>query len=1256
MFSKIPMKNLSITILVFFAALNASAKNYYVAANGSDANNGISLSTPWKTISKVNSSFSIIAAGDSILFRRGDVFYGALVIAKSGASGRPIVISAYGTGAKPVFSGFTTLSSWSNAGNGIYQAYLPAAKSTLNLVTINNQPQALGRYPNVTEANGGYLTYESFSGSTSITDNELTGSTNWTGAEVVIRKRLWILDRCKVTAQSGGTLTFTNTNGSTYDGMAGYGYFFQNDPRTLDQFGEWYYKSSNSYLQIYFGTANPSSYTIKAGTIDTLVVLSSKSYININNIAFEGANGNAISAISGGNINIQNCDFTNAGISAVNTQQTSNLLVENCTTNNMLSNAIYLIGSQASGVTVRGCNVKNTATLKGMGLSNGSSYKGIFVTVAGNVLIEYNNVDTTGYVGIEFQGNNVNVRYNVVNYFAFVKDDGGGIYTYASGTDAAPGPTYTNRVVNNNIIMNGIGAPEGRSTPTRYVTGIYMDGRTMNVNVLNNTVFNNAYRGIHCNNPNNVVIRGNTSFNDQNSMSVARWSWGSISNFSVKNNIFYPKTNAQRCFYYVNSGLNDPVANTVQNALMQVGSVDSNTYSSVNPAGFNPEIYATSGGALVPASQMSLEAWRSFASHDQQSKKAKMPIEYKLNGLVGSNKFSNGLFNTGVTGITLYGTNILSSWDNTGKINGGALKITFSAPAPNKYALIYSSVGAVSSSKKYIFRFSTYGTTQQGIVRAYIRKSASPYTSLTPTQVRTFGTGRTDHEFLFSAPASETNASFLIELEQNSGTTYIDNIEFYEANATLYDAESQLRFEYNATKTARTIPLDTKYTGADGTAYSTSLTLQPFTSIILIKDTGATSTAPTPPPANTTLQATGSAATVNCFGGNTTVNVTAAGGTAPYTGTGSFTANAGKGSLKMSFPTSKPDNYTLMYYTIGAVSSSKTYTLKFTTLGTTSSGNLKAAIRQTNTPWATITSQQYSTYGTARKEHTFIFKAPPSEAAASLMIGIEQSSGTTYIDNVAFFESDTAGVLKGNNLYSSGQFEDATSPMFFYASNNNYTVTWDKTNKIGSIYYYTVKDAANNTSVAAVTISQPSALSVAATAGIITSAGGSTTVTVTASGGTAPYTGTGSFTITAGTYTYTVTDAKGCTASKTITVQLSQARLANETATVTNGDTASAAETVANTLQAERVITGKQLQLTAYPNPSANTFNLLVEGGNAGKITINVYSFDGKLIYQTAGNSNTRYSFGNNFMPGMYVVKVLQGSETKTLRIVKGNN
>jgi hypothetical protein len=142
---------------------------------------------------------------------------------------------------------------------------------------------------------------------------------------------------------------------------------------------------------------------------------------------------------------------------------------------------------------------------------------------------------------------------------------------------------------------------------------------------------------------------------------------------------------------------------------------------------------------------------------------------------------------------------------------------------------------------------------------------------------------------LFDAPTTDAAASICIEMEQNSGTTYIDNVELYEANATVYDINQQLRFEYNATKVAKTVSLDASYTGVDGTVYSGTITLQPFTSLILVKDAGTTTTVP--PPAVNKLAATATAPAVNCFGDNAAINVSATGGTAPYTGTGTFTGN-----------------------------------------------------------------------------------------------------------------------------------------------------------------------------------------------------------------------------------------------------------------------------------------------------------------------------------------------------------------------------
>jgi hypothetical protein len=95
-------------VLSGLAAIPAQATTYYVAAAGNDAANGTSPATAWQTIAKVNAS--TFAAGDSVLFNKGDVWYGtSLTVPSSGTSGSPITFGAYGSGANPVIKGSTLL-------------------------------------------------------------------------------------------------------------------------------------------------------------------------------------------------------------------------------------------------------------------------------------------------------------------------------------------------------------------------------------------------------------------------------------------------------------------------------------------------------------------------------------------------------------------------------------------------------------------------------------------------------------------------------------------------------------------------------------------------------------------------------------------------------------------------------------------------------------------------------------------------------------------------------------------------------------------------------------------------------------------------------------------------------------------------------------------------------------------------------------------------------------------------------------------
>src|SRR5207302_1146912 len=117
-----------------------------------------------------------------------------------------------------------------------------------------------------------------------------------------------------------------------------------------------------------------------------------------------------------------------------------------------------------------------------------------------------------------------------------------------------------------------------------------------------------------------------------------------------------------------------------------------------------------------------------------------------------------------------------------------------------------------------------------------------------------------------------------------------------------------------------------------------------------------------------------------------------------------------------------------------------------------------------------------------------------------------------------------------------------------------YTGAGDHVVSAGS-YSFTVTDANSCTATTTGTITEPSAVEASSSHTAILCNGGSSTVTVSATGGTAPYTGTGTFSHAAGTYSYTVTDANSCTATTTGTITEPSAVVASSsnTAILCNG-------------------------------------------------------------------------------------------------------
>ena len=807
--------------LLFVCIFNyANATNYYFSSISGDDTRSTSQAsnplTPWKTLSKLNSFIANLKYGDSVLFKRGENFNGFIAVNISGSSNLPIVFSAYGSGSKPVINGFTALSTWKLLGNNIYECYNASLGTVVNMVTVNGVQQAMGRYPNTT-INKGYLTFESH-GTNSITDNQLTSTTNWTGAEVVVKSKRWILDRCIITSQVGSTINYSPA--LTYNPYDNYGYFFQNDIRTLDLPNEWYYNSSTKKMNVY---SLPSKFN--ASTVDVLVTIRNQSNIIFDNLMFTGSNSKTFDLVSSQNIQVKNCDITFSGTDGICGSSTTNLVLVNNTITNTNNNALNL-NYNCNNTIIRNNVIKNTGIYAGLGKSGDNTY--MAVTIKGNNnLVEYNEIDSTGYTAINFNGGDSTIiKNNFINYFTMTKDDGGGIYTFNGGS--SPGKFYGRKIMGN-IILNGIGLSEGTDKPgSSSSSGIYMDDNVSGVEILSNTVANCGKTGIFFHNAYNITTSQNTIFNNSTQLIMVHdisTASAPLRNEIMKNNIFFSKTSTQ-----MSSSIS-----SINSDVSLLGNIDSNYYC--RPLDDNLVIYTSqvnTAGSRVDEI-LDLKGWQTKYNFDKFSKKSPVQIAPYTSVAVGPNLLPNGYFNSNISGLY---TSSTSSWTSN-KLDVRTLQATNTSSTTSNYQIIMAS-GAIDPAKNYLLRFSAQSL-KDTILKIYLRTSGSPYTKLSDTKIVKITTARTENEFLFSLPAGATSASLIFETRCPKLTFWLDNVELYEAKANITNPDDSIRFEYNATQLSKTFSLPGTYIDVNKKAYTNTIMLAPYTSAVLIKQNSALS-------------------------------------------------------------------------------------------------------------------------------------------------------------------------------------------------------------------------------------------------------------------------------------------------------------------------------------------------------------------------------------------------------------------------------
>jgi hypothetical protein len=833
-----------ILVLLLVCVLNTvSATDYYFSStSGNDSYSSAQAqnpNTPWQSLSKLNSVFGSLNPGDVVYLKRGDVFYGSINVGKSGSSGAPITISAYGQGAKPIVTGLITLSNWVAVGNGIWETNASLLGATVNNVILNGVAQAMGRYPNADASNKGWLRFESFVGNSSITDNELNSSINWTGAEVVIRKRLSVIDRLPITNHVGGNIWYSATNASYPPADNGYGYFIQNHINTLDQMGEWYYNSSAKKFYMYFGPNNPWSYTVQVPTIENLVDVYQKSNIVFDNLNIQGANALGMWIKEGNNIFVRSCDITYSGVDGLRVFDHGNFRIENSKVANSNNNAINLGNGGCNAAIIRNNVVENTFLFAGMAKNGDGNGFGIYGN-SPNALIEYNQVYNTGYSGILFMSDNVTVKNNYVDNFCFVKDDGSGIYTYGTKPYLF---NYGRRVIGN-IVLNGVGAPAGSPDNSYRAEGIFLDGYTSGVEVRDNTFANCSSYGLFTNSVTNVVVDNNTFYNNHEQLHMIRpYPDGPLRDNNFQNNIFFSKEKGQ----LVSS------LSSVEDDIHAFGVFDNNYY--VRPLDNKMMIQnalTTVAGVDMRRNVFDLQRWQRNMNKDWSSRTSPIDIPaYTVHGITSGNLFANGDFNSGLGNFWLWTGNGKgnASWSN-GKLDGGCAQIGFSNPTatPANQSLIYQQIGAVSSNKHYKLNFSLIGSNDIVSLDVYLRNTNYPYNRLSEVRQFKISSNRSENEVVFSNPSSASDAVLVFEVNDQNVWYWLDNIQLHEANVTVTRPDDHIRFEYNPTSSSKTVALDATYVDSRGNRYAGSISIAPFGSAVLIRDPNS---APSNPVAKT---------------------------------------------------------------------------------------------------------------------------------------------------------------------------------------------------------------------------------------------------------------------------------------------------------------------------------------------------------------------------------------------------------------------
>jgi parallel beta-helix repeat protein len=810
---------LTLPLWVLPVSAQVTAPRYHIAPDGDDSAAGTE-SAPWRTLARVQAAVDNVQPGAQFLFQRGGSYPGSLEIDYPfrGTTDAPVVFGAYGDGEAPILSGLIPLTDWTPAGENRWQTTCPACQPRTDLLLLDGQAQPFARFPNLDAGDEGYLYFDAATGRSALTDDALAGGPDWTGGELVIRSIAWVLDRYPITGQNGGTLTLGPARDETnYNFKVGYGYFLQNHPAALDQDGEWVWDAAAQTITLYL-SSHPAQHRLQTTAVDKVVSLANLAHVELRDLTIEGGRDYGLDILNCERLRVLNVTVRFGAADAIQATNCTDFELANSHIHDHLTHGFR--SWNCAACLVHHNHIERIGLLAGMGRGGDGQYNGASLN-GDQSSMEFNRIEYIGYNPLTIAGS-VSARYNLIQHFALVKVDSGGIGTWRTSGGQIIG----------NTVLYGLGSDAAIPWDSPAVNGIYIDDNSENIEVRDNVVGYMGGNGIVLHNTRNIQVVNNTVFAaGESGIILTDDHLGTLESTDslIENN---------RIFSF---GL-DAFPLRAQTSLLgeawlgRLGTLRANRYC--NPLRANPISVAFQPGWLTR--DLWLARWQTDYGYDQNSRDCGLrypPVTET--GDPGPNRISNSTLNSTADGWSGWpGSSLELGWDTRW---GGSLRVGHIGSDPG--VLSYHGIGAVEAGQAFRVRFRAQAETDGVSLAVYLQQAGPDYGWWSePVRLRI---DRADavHTVYVTAREADPNLRLTFDLQRGAGgqpqRLWLDDIEVVPVAVEPVPLESVARLETNATDAAIEVTLDDQvYLDLDGTRYApgSTLTLAPYTGIILVRE------------------------------------------------------------------------------------------------------------------------------------------------------------------------------------------------------------------------------------------------------------------------------------------------------------------------------------------------------------------------------------------------------------------------------------